>query len=139
MTRMRQAGSPAREYTDARQFLGTTVTVRIDRPLGSRHPLHDDIYYLVNYGFVPGTLSPDGAELDAYALGVFAPVETFTGVCIAVIHRTNDEDDKLIVVPEGKRYTRSQIHALTEFQERFFTATIIMRASMATVKDKTCS
>jgi len=104
-----------------------TVTVRIDRPLGSRHPRHDDIYYPVNYGFVPGTLSPDGSELDAYVLGVFTPVETFTGECIAVIHRTNDDDDKLIVVPAGKRYSRSQIRALTEFQERFFASTIITR------------
>lgn len=125
MPTTRQTGSPTHENTDARQFLGTTVTVRIDRPLGSRHPRHEDIYYPVNYGFVPGTLSPDGAELDAYVLGVFEPVETFTGVCIAVIHRTNNDDDKLIVVPEGKRYSRSQIRALTEFQERFFTATII--------------
>lgn len=121
---MRKRRTPA-VYTNARQFLGTTLTVTIDRPLGSMHPRHDDIYYPVNYGFVPGTISPDGAELDAYVLGVFAPTETFTGLCIGVIHRTNDQDDKLIVVPEGKRYTRSQIRALTEFQERFFTSTLI--------------
>src|SRR5689334_10499117 len=116
MSRMRQTGSPARKLTDARQSLGTMVTVRIDRPLGSRHPRHEDIYYPVNYGFVPGTLSSDGAELDAYVLGVFTPVETFTGECIAVLHRTNNDDDKLIVVPQGKRYSRSQMRALTEFQ-----------------------
>lgn len=127
MTRTRQTGSPVQKHTDARQFLGTTVTVRIDRPLGSTHPRHDDIYYPVNYGFVPETLSPDGAELDAYVLGVFTPVETFTGECIAVLHRTNNDDDKLIVVPEGKQYSRSQIRALTEFQERFFASAIIMQ------------
>ena len=127
MSRTRQTGSPTPKYTDARTFLGMTVTVRIDRPLCSRHPRHDDIYYPVNYGFVPGTLSPDGAELDAYVLGVFEPAETYTGVCIAIIHRTNNDDDKLIVVPEGKRYSRSQIRALTEFQERFFVSAIITR------------
>lgn len=113
------------EFTNARQFLGTAVTVTIDRPLGSRHPRHSDIYYPVNYGFVPGTLSPDGAELDVYLLGVFTPVETFTGLCIGVIHCTDNDDDKLIVVPEGKTYSRSQIRALTEFQERFFTSTLL--------------
>ena len=128
MTRRRRAGQPGQKYTDARQFLGMTVTVRIDRPLGSQHPRHDDIYYPVNYGFVPGTLSPDGAELDAYVLGVFTPVEVFTGRCIAILHRTNDHDDKLIVAPEGKRYSRSQMRALTEFQERFFASTIIVQS-----------
>ena len=117
---------PGKPFTDARRFLGQPVAVKVDRALGSRHPRHDDIYYPVNYGFVPGTMSPDGGELDVYILGVFVPVETFTGVCIGVIHRTDDDDDKLIVVPEGKTYTRSQIRALTEFQERFFTSTLIM-------------
>lgn len=49
---------------------------------------------------MPGTIAPDGEEIDAYVLGVFEPKEEFTGTCIAVIHRTNDDDDKLIVVPE---------------------------------------
>lgn len=117
---------PGKPFTDARQFLGQSVVVTVDRALGSRHPRHDDIYYPVNYGFVPGTISPDGEELDVYILGVFVPVEIFTGVCIGVIHRTDDDDDKLIVVPEGKTYTRSQIRALTEFLERYFTSTHIM-------------
>jgi inorganic pyrophosphatase len=44
-----------------------------------------------------------------------------------VIHRTNDDDDKLIVVPEGKEYTDEQIYALTEFQERFFKSKILRK------------
>ncbi|HNT78976.1 MAG TPA: inorganic pyrophosphatase, partial [Anaerolineae bacterium] len=59
-------------------------------------------------------------DLDAYVLGVFEPLETFTGRCIAVIHRLDDDDDKLVIVPDGKPYTDDQILALTEFQERFF-------------------
>ncbi len=81
------------------QFFGKTLNITIDRPLGSRHPKHG-FFYPVNYGFVPDTLSGDGEETDAYVLGVFDPVEVFTGKCIAVIHRTNDDDDKLIIVPE---------------------------------------
>ena len=110
--------------TDARAFLGKTVTVSIDRPLGSRHPRHGYVYPL-NYGFVPGTLSPDGQELDAYALGLSEPVEEWTGRCIAIIHRIDDDDDKLIVVAEGQTYTDEQIRDLTNFQERFFTSVIL--------------
>ncbi|MGC4042751.1 MAG: inorganic diphosphatase [Armatimonas sp.] len=123
---MREA-EPPRGLTDPLGFLGRAVTVHIDRLLGSRHPRHGFIYSL-NYGFLPDTLAPDGAEVDAYVLGVFDPIETFQGVCVAVIRRTNDNDDKLIVVPRGdeeERYTDAQIIALTEFQERFFSSYII--------------
>jgi len=104
-------------------FLGKTVKVVIDRPLGSRHSTWG-LIYLVNYGYVPNTMSPDGEPLDAYVLGVFKPLEEFTGRCIAVIRRL-DGDDKLVLVPEDKDYTDEQIKALTEFQERFFKSTIM--------------
>jgi inorganic pyrophosphatase len=109
---------------DSVNYLGKTVTIQIDRPLGSPHPQHGFIYP-VNYGFLPGTTARDGEELDAYLLGVFEPVKLYTGVCIAVIHRLDDEDDKLVVAPHGSTYTPGQIRALTEFQERFFTSEIL--------------
>ena len=104
---------------DTSNYLGKTVTIKMDRPLGSKHP-KNGLIYPVNYGYVPGTTAPVGEVLDAYLLGVFEPVDEFTGKCIAYIHRTNDDDDKLIIVPEGVEYTDDQINALTEFQERFF-------------------
>jgi inorganic pyrophosphatase len=104
-------------------FLNHTVHVKIDRPLGSRHPQHSFIYP-VNYGYVPDTPAPDGDHLDAYVLGVFEPIDEFTGRCIAVVHRLDDDDDKLIVVPDGRQYSDEQIQALVEFQERFFTSII---------------
>jgi inorganic pyrophosphatase len=109
-------------------FLDKTVHVTIDRPLGSRHPRWGFVYP-VNYGFVPGTRAPDGEELDAYVLGVFEPVSEFDGQCIAVIHRLDDDDDKLVVAPEGRQFSDEQIAALVEFQERFFTAVIVHPAS----------
>ena len=83
----------------SRPYLNQKVTVKIDRPLGTKHPKHK-YFYCCNYGFVPDTTAPDGEEIDAYVLGIFEPVKEFEGVCIAIIHRTNDDDDKLIVVPE---------------------------------------
>jgi inorganic pyrophosphatase len=110
--------------TPPRDFLNRTVSVKIDRPLGSRHPQHGFIYP-VNYGYVPNTPAPDGDDLDAYVLGVFDPIETFTGHCLAIMHRLDDDDDKLIIAPEGRQYNDEQIQALVEFQERFFKSIIV--------------
>jgi inorganic pyrophosphatase len=110
--------------TDARQFLGKTVTVLMDRPLGSKHPKYG-YRYLVNYGFIENTLAPDGQEVDAYALGIEGPVEEFTGTCIALIHRFKDEDDKVVVVPEGVTMTDEEIRQAVHFQEQYFESEII--------------
>ena len=105
-------------------YIGMILNVKIDREFGSKHPKHGFIYP-VNYGYVPNTVIGDGEELDCYVLGVFEPIKEFRGKCIAVIHRTNDDDDKLIIVPENIEYTDSAIDALVEFQEGFFKHVII--------------
>lgn len=109
---------------NSKSYIGNFVEVKVDRPMGSKHPKHGFIYP-INYGYVPNIISGDGEELDCYVLGVFEPVETFKGKCIAIIHRFNDNDDKLVVVPENKTYSNEAIRVLTEFQERFFESTII--------------
>ena len=106
-----------------RKYLGTSVNVVMDRPLGSCHPKHGFIYP-INYGYIPNTVSGDGEELDAYVLGEFNPLAEFEGIVIAIIHRTNDNDDKLVVTKKGKNYTDEQIRALTEFQEQYFESII---------------
>ena len=86
---------------DIKEFLNKEVNVCIDRKIGSRHPKWNFIYPL-NYGYVPNTLNTDGEEIDCYVLGVFEPIDRFNGKCIAIIHRLNDDDDKLIIVPNEK-------------------------------------
>ena len=105
-------------------YVGKTITAKIDRQMGSKHPKYGFIYP-INYGYIPDTISGDGEELDCYILGVFEPIESFTGKCIAIIHRLNDNDDKLVLVPKDKKYTNDEIRVLTEFQERFFESIII--------------
>lgn len=109
---------------DCKDFLNKIISVNIDRPMGSKHPKHGFVYP-VNYGYVPNTVSGDGEELDCYVLGVYEPLETFSGKCIAIIHRTNDNDDKLIIVPNSKSFSDAEIRVLTDFQERFFKSEII--------------
>mgnify|MGYP003301803237 CR=1 FL=1 len=103
----------------SKEYINKIVKVKIDRQMGSKHPKHNYIYP-VNYGYLPGTISGDGEELDCYILGVFEPISEFQGKCIAIIQRTNDNDDKLIIVPEDKDYSDEAIEALVEFQEKYF-------------------
>ncbi len=103
----------------ATDYIGQKVFIKIDRPMHSKHPKHGFVYP-VNYGFVPNTVSGDNEELDAYVLGVDEPLETFSGVCVAVIHRTDDDDDKLIVVKEGTDISDEEIEKQTAFQEQWF-------------------
>lgn len=97
-----------------------TVTVTIDRPLGTFHPKHKDLYYPINYGYVEGIIAPDGEEQDAYVLGVDEPIKSFCGELIAVIHRLNDVEDKWVVAPKGAKFTKEEIEQQVKFQEQYF-------------------
>lgn len=101
-------------------MIGQIIKVTIDRPLGSFHPNHPDIYYPVNYGYVEGIIAPDGEEQDVYVLGVDEPLKEFTGRVIAVIHRYDDVEEKWVVAPDNMTFTREEIMELVIFQERFF-------------------
>jgi inorganic pyrophosphatase len=110
--------------TLALTFLGKKVQVIVDRPLGSRHPKHGFLYE-ANYGYLPSTKAPDGEELDAYFLGADVPLQSAEGVCIAVIHRHNDDDSKLVAVPEGAQMTDEEIERRVQFQEQWFEHSIL--------------
>ena len=107
-------------------MIGSKVKVIIDRPLGTYHPNHRDIFYTVNYGYVAGIIAPDGEEQDAYVLGIDKPIEEFTGIVLAVIHRLNDVEDKWIVVPENTSFSKEEIIKQVDFQEKYFKIEIRM-------------
>ncbi len=107
-------------------MIGSIVTVTVDRPLGSYHPKHKDMYYPINYGYVKGIIAPDGEEQDAYILGVNEPVKEFVGRIIAIIHRYDDVEEKWVVAPEDVFFTKDEIWKQVEFQEKFFKSEIRM-------------
>ncbi len=109
-----------------KKVLGSIVTVTVDRPLGSCHPEHKDMYYLVNYGYIKGIMAPDGEEQDAYILGVDKPLQEFTGRIIAVIHRFDDAEEKWIVAPNGVTFTKEEIMEAVRFQEQYFQTEVIV-------------
>jgi inorganic pyrophosphatase len=104
-------------------YLGKKVEVVIDRPIGSRHPSLGFVYE-VNYGYLPHTRAGDGYEIDAYVLGVDAPVPLFTGRCIAVVLRWDDIEHKLVVA--NFPLSTDQIASQIAFVERYYETEIIL-------------
>ena len=107
-------------------IIGSAVKVIVDRPLGSSHPDFPDLQYPINYGYIEGISAPDGEEQDAYVIGVSVPVKEFFGIVVALVHRTNDVEDKWVVAPEGETYSKEYIIQSVAFQEQFFKSEILM-------------
>ncbi len=108
----------------AKQFLGKEVEVIFDRPLGSTHPKHNYVYE-VNYGYIDNVKAPDGENLDAYYLGTNEPLQRAVGIVKAIVHRLNDDDDKLVVMPKEISMTDEEIDKTVDFQEKWFKHQII--------------
>lgn len=109
---------------DIYTYLGKTSQITIDRPIGSIHPQYPDTVYPVNYGYLPDVMGGDGEAQDVYLLGVSEPVEQYTAKVIAVIHRKDDKEDKLVAAPEGMVFTIVEIRQAVAFQERYFRSKI---------------
>lgn len=106
-------------------YLGKRIDAEVDRPIGYLHRKGGkQLLYPVNYGFIPGVLGGDGEELDVYFLGADQPLETFSGKVIAIVHRADDEEDKLVACEDGKAYSALEICRSIYFQEKYYDTTI---------------
>ena len=113
--------TPQQREALIQNYLGQTVTVTVDRPIGFHHitkGIH--LNYTVNYGFLPGVTGGDGEEQDVYILGVSQPLKTFTGRIIGVVRRNDDNEDKFVAVPENLKLTGEQIMEKIHFVEKYF-------------------
>ena len=108
------------EKIRARSYLGKTVDIIVDRPLGSTHPTDSGIVYPINYGYIPNTRAGDGEPIDVYILGENKSIESCRARIIAVSYRSNDEEDKLIAAIGGADFSRDEIKGYIDFQERYF-------------------
>lgn len=107
-----------------KSYLGKTVNIKIDRPIGSIHPNHPDLIYPMNYGYIPNVFGGDGKELDVYLLGIDVPVEEYTARIIGIVYRHNDVEDKLVAAPEGFNFDQIKISEAVHFQEQYYESEI---------------
>ena len=103
-----------------KSYLGKTVRIVMDRPIGTPHPKHPEILYPINYGYIPEVYGGDGEELDVYLLGVTERAEEYTARIIGIVHRKNDVEDKLAAAPEGMSFTAKEIEDIIHFQEQYY-------------------
>lgn len=102
-------------------YLGKVVKITVDRPIGFVHKNDGfSLAYPINYGYIPGVFGGDGEELDVYLIGVFEPVLSYMAKVVAIVHRQNDTEDKLVAAPLEKSFTKEEIEAAVSFQERYF-------------------
>lgn len=110
-----------------KSYLGKEIDIEIDRPIGFIHKKEKySLEYKINYGFIPGVLGGDGEELDVYLLGVSEVVKKYHCKVIAIAHRENDVEDKLIAAPIGMKFTKKQVTKAVEFQEQYYKTYIEM-------------
>jgi len=104
-----------------RAYLGKKATIKIDRPIGYVHKKGEKVLnYPINYGYLPEVIGGDGENIDVYLLGVNEIVDTYKGKIIAIVHRENDSEDKLVMAPVGMKFTEQEIADAVEFQEKYY-------------------
>ncbi|MBQ8387781.1 MAG: DUF4091 domain-containing protein [Clostridia bacterium] len=111
--------------TLAKKYLGKTVKIDVDRPVGYTHVKGEKtLHYPINYGYIKGVLGGDGEELDVYLMGVSEPVKSAKCRIIGIVRRENDVEDKLIGAPEGMDFTAEEMAAAVNFQEKYYVSRI---------------
>ena len=55
-----------KDFWDMLDRLFDKYDIEIDRPKGSAHPKYSDYIYPLDYGFLRGTVSSDGAGIDVW-------------------------------------------------------------------------
>ena len=107
-------------HAQVESYLGKTVNIEIDRPIGYVHKKNGKtLVYPINYGYIPGVLGGDDEELDVYVLGLDVPVSECEVRIIAIVHRSDDVEDKLVGAVGDAHYTAHDIESAVHFQEQF--------------------
>ncbi|MFX3776811.1 inorganic pyrophosphatase, partial [Streptococcus suis] len=83
--------------------------VIIDRPIGYIDKFGNQ--YHINYGYVPNLLAGDGEEQDVYiiSLAIRLSLTAFEGKLVAIIHRSDDVEDKWVLTGLDEKLSVTEI------------------------------
>lgn len=96
------------------------LIVTIDRPIGYTDSFGNT--YPLNYGFIEGIIGGDSEKQDAYIVSKTSiePMQEFTGVLVAIIHRKNDNEEKWVVTAENEVVSKNDIAISVNYLEKYF-------------------
>lgn len=116
------------EEVEMKSLIGKELDAIITRPIGTVHPRYKDIIYEVNYGILKDYELKDNKELKTYIVGESMPTSQngiYHGKVLAILHRLNDDNDRIIIAPIGRTLSDDEIISKTEFAEQYFVSEII--------------
>ena len=90
-------------------------TIVIDRPKGSAHPRFPDFIYRVDYGYLKGTSSIDGAGIDVWVGSGEKTVDAV--MCIVDLMKRDSEIKILIGCTEEEKAIIYETHNEKEFMK----------------------
>ena len=116
------------------ELLLSSKGIRIDRARGSRHPEHHSIIYPIDYGYVEGTLSTDGHEVDIFVGS--APMG-LVGTIISTDHRKGDTEFKLLFNCSPEEIYL--VNGFINFDRRLMEGELVLRWTMEEMWGKVSS
>ena len=102
-------------FWDAIDRLVASSRIVIRRPAGSRHPRYRDVTFLLDYGYLEGTTSPDGAGIDVW-LGRGAG-RTTTAAVVAIDLLKRDLETKILLSCTREDTAAIEAFHTTPFQQ----------------------
>lgn len=102
------------EFWNALDELVSNSEIVIDRPKGTSHPRYPNFIYRVNYGYLKGTSSMDGAEIDVWVGSGEKKVDAI--MCIVDLMKKDSEIKILIGCTEEMKIVY-ETHNETQFMK----------------------
>ena len=94
--------------TQVQSYLGKTMSIQIDDPIGLNH----DLVYPINYGHLKQK------NIGVYLLGVDTPKNEYTGKIIAIIYHVDDHEIQFVMAPKDIIFTQKEIAEQIQFKEQ---------------------
>ena len=108
--------SDNREFWKAADKLLSSGKIIIDRPRGSRHPKYRDTVYELDYGYIDGSSSMDGAGIDVWR-GT-SGINAVDAMIVTVDLGKLDSEIKLLIgCTEDEMAAVYEFHNRTEFMK----------------------
>ncbi len=114
---------PSGDFWDYLDLLVATQMLVIDRPKGSTHPRYPDLVYPLDYGFLEGTTTVDGAGIDVWR-GTGEVSLKVVALILTVDLKKKDSEIKIML-----SCTESELQKALDFQNTFSMRAMLVRRS----------